>query len=96
MAEISKLSIGHALDKLRGSDAPSSKMTQLDSKIDALDEEMRRLKATSRRVERDQRAASIKPGAQKAVPRHLTKLGIFGIVTAVVIVILMLAWKWLL
>jgi hypothetical protein len=32
MAEISKLSVGQALDKLRGTDAPSSKMTQLDSK----------------------------------------------------------------
>ena len=95
MAEISKLSVGHALDKLRGSDAPSSKMTQLDSKIDALDEEMRRLKATSRRVERDQRAASTRPDVQEAVAGRLTKLGVFGIATAIAIVILIVAWKWL-
>lgn len=96
MAETTKLSVGQALDKLRGTDAPSSRMAQLDGKIDALDEEMRRLKATSRRVERDQRAASTKPDAQKAVAGRLTKLGIFGIATAMVIVILMLAWKWFL
>ena len=41
MAEISKLSVGQALDKLRGTDAPSSKMTQLDGKIDEIDKELR-------------------------------------------------------
>ena len=57
MAEINKLSVGQALDKLRGTDAPESNPTRLEGKIDALDEEIRRLRATSRRLERDQRAA---------------------------------------
>jgi hypothetical protein len=52
MAETTKLSVGQALDKLRGTDAPKTKMTVLDEKIDALDEEARRLKAARRRLER--------------------------------------------
>jgi hypothetical protein len=34
--------------KLRGTDEPKSKMTRLDEKIDALDEETRRLRAMRR------------------------------------------------
>ena len=60
MADTTKLSVGQALEKLRGTDAPKSRMTRLDEKIDALDEETRRLKALRRRVERDQKAASKK------------------------------------
>ena len=56
MAEINKLSVGQALDKLRGKDAPKSKMDQLDQKIDELDEQTRRLRAERHRIERDQRA----------------------------------------
>jgi hypothetical protein len=55
MAETSKLSVGQALDKLRGTDTPKTKMTRLDEKIDALDEETRRLRAARRRIERDQK-----------------------------------------
>ena len=54
MAETTKLSVGQAIEKLRGTDAPKSRMTRLDEKIDALDEEARRLKAARRRLERDQ------------------------------------------
>lgn len=50
MTETTKLSVGQALDKLRGTDAPKTKV--LDEKIDALDEEARRLKAARRRLER--------------------------------------------
>lgn len=57
MAEINKLSVGQALDKLRGTDAPETKKARLDGKMDALDEEIQRLRATRRRLERDQRAA---------------------------------------
>jgi hypothetical protein len=57
MAEINKLSVGQTLDKLRGADSPESKRAQVDGKIDALDEEIQRLRATRRRLERDQRAA---------------------------------------
>ena len=56
MAEINKLSVGQAIDKLRGKDAPKSRMDQLDQKIDELDEQTRRLRAERHRIERDQRA----------------------------------------
>jgi hypothetical protein len=55
MAESTKLSVGQALEKLRGTDTPKTKMTRLDEKIDALDEETRRLRAARRRMERDQK-----------------------------------------
>ena len=42
-----------ALDKLRGSDEPKTRMTLLDEKNKALDEEIRRLRAERRRLERD-------------------------------------------
>jgi hypothetical protein len=51
MAETTKLSVGQALEKLRGTDAPKTKMTRLDEKID----ETRRLRAARRRIERDQK-----------------------------------------
>jgi hypothetical protein len=56
MAEINKLSVSQALDKLRGKDAPKSRMDQLDQKIDELDEQTRRLRSERHRIERDQRA----------------------------------------
>ena len=39
MAETTKLSVGQALEKLRGTDAPKAKMARLDEKIDTLDKE---------------------------------------------------------
>jgi uncharacterized small protein (DUF1192 family) len=60
MAKTTKLDVGKALDKLRGTEVSKTKMTRLDEKIDALDEEIQRLRAARRRVERDQRAASTK------------------------------------
>jgi hypothetical protein len=56
MADTTKLSVGQALEKLRGTETPKTKMTRLDEKIDALDEETRRLRAARRRIERDQKA----------------------------------------
>jgi hypothetical protein len=50
MAEIDKLSVGKALEKLRGTEG-----TRFDEKIDALDEETRRLRALRLRIERDQK-----------------------------------------
>ena len=58
MAEISKLSVGQALDKLRNADVSKSKITQLDEKIETLDQETQRLRAARRQLERDQRAGS--------------------------------------
>ena len=48
-----KLDVGTALEKLRGSDEPRSRMTILDEKNKALEEEIRRLRAERRRRERD-------------------------------------------
>ena len=48
-----KLSVDKALEKLRGGDEPKSRMTLLDEKNKALDEELRRLRAERRRLERD-------------------------------------------
>jgi hypothetical protein len=57
MAEIAKLPVGQLLDKLRSStDTPKSTMTQLDEKIKAARQEVQRLRAARRRLERDQRA----------------------------------------
>ena len=59
VAEITKLSVGQALEKLRGTDAPKAKLARLDEKIDTLDEETQRLRAMRRGLERDQRACSM-------------------------------------
>jgi|GEM_PF-890367 hypothetical protein len=48
MAETTKLSVGQALDKLRGTETSKTKMTRVDEKIDALDKEAQRLKAMRR------------------------------------------------
>jgi len=51
MAEINKLSAGKVLDKLRRDDAPKkSKLMQLDEKAEKMDEEIQRLRATTRRL----------------------------------------------
>ncbi len=56
MAEINKLSVGKALDKLRSNNAPrKSKIMQLDEKVERIDEEIQRLRAATRRL---------KPGRQ--------------------------------
>ena len=55
MAEISKLSVEKALEKLRSSDPPKSKNARVDEKIDALDEEIKRMKAERLRLEQHQR-----------------------------------------
>ena len=94
MAEITKLSVGKAIDKLRGTDAPKAKMARLDEKIDVLDEEIQRLRAMRRRIERDQRAGSTGRDTQKANAGHVTNLKILGIIIGIVIVISILVWKW--
>ena len=58
MAEISKLSVGQALDKLRSVEVPKSKITRLDEKIETLDQETQRLRVARRHLERDQRTGS--------------------------------------
>jgi hypothetical protein len=55
MAEINKLSVEKALQKLRGSDTSKSKSAQRDEQIDKLDEEMKRMREQRLRLERHQR-----------------------------------------
>ena len=55
MAETTKLSVEKALQKLRGSDSPKSKNARLDEKIDALDEETKRMRAQRLRLDQRQR-----------------------------------------
>ena len=66
MAEIHKLSVGQALDKLRRTDV-QSKQTSIDEKMDALDEDRQRVRATLRRLERDQRAAETTASAAQGM-----------------------------
>jgi hypothetical protein len=58
MAETTKLSVGKALDKLRGKDDTKSKVTGRNERIDALNEETKRLRAARQRLERDQGGGS--------------------------------------
>jgi hypothetical protein len=56
MAEINKLSVGKVLDKLRSNDAPQkSKIMQLDEKVEAIDEEIQRLRAAGLRLKPSRR-----------------------------------------
>jgi hypothetical protein len=55
MAEINKLSVEKALDKLRASDAKQSRDAIFKASIDALDEEIRRLRTQARRLDRHDR-----------------------------------------
>ena len=55
MAEINKLSVEKVLDKLRASDAKQSKEAVFNNKVDALDEEIARMRAQRLRLERHQR-----------------------------------------
>jgi hypothetical protein len=73
MAEINKLSVGQALDKLRRADAPQSRMERLDEKNDALDEEIQRLRQTRLRLERGHRHASSGLDSREINERRITK-----------------------
>ncbi len=97
MAETSKLSVGKALDKLRGADAPEPRRAQLDAKIGELDAEIHRLRAARNRVEHDQRAASARGAQDEATVESGAKQGMRWIVlatgTAVAMLIAALLWK---
>jgi hypothetical protein len=55
MAEINKLSVEKVLDKLRASDVKHSKDALFHNKIDALDEEIERMRLQRQRLEQHQR-----------------------------------------
>ena len=95
MAEINKLSVGQALDKLRGTDVPDAKMEQLDGKIGELDAEIHRLRATRIRVERDQRVGSTRDIEPEVTAPHGTKHKFLWIIVAVVIIIVISIATWL-
>ena len=54
MAEINKLSVGKALDKLRAGGIQQSKEALLSNRIDALDEEIERMRTQRLRLEQHQ------------------------------------------
>ena len=54
MADTPKLSVEKALEKLRKNDAPKSRNEQHDEKMDALDEEIKRMREQRLRLERKQ------------------------------------------
>ena len=58
MAETTKLSVEKALEKLRGSDTPKSKKARHDEKMDALEEEIKRMREQRLRLERHQRGST--------------------------------------
>jgi hypothetical protein len=58
MAETGKLSVEKALEKLRRADAPKSKNARRTDEIQALDEEIKRLRAQRLRLERPQRRST--------------------------------------
>jgi hypothetical protein len=55
MAEIDKLSVEKALEKIRSSDATKSKDARREQDIDALDDEIKRMRAQRLRLDRPQR-----------------------------------------
>ena len=55
MAEINKLSVEKALNRLRANDAKQSKDAAFNDKIDVLDEEIARMRAQRLRLEQHQR-----------------------------------------
>ena len=55
MAETPKLSVEKALEKLRAADAPKSRSARRAEEMDALDEEIKRLRAQRLRLDRHPR-----------------------------------------
>ena len=55
MAEIKKLSVEEALNKIRSDEAAQSRSARRDNKMDELDEEIRKMKEQRNRLERRQR-----------------------------------------
>jgi uncharacterized protein YhaN len=87
MAEINKLSVGQALDKLRRPDVPESKQTRLHEKMDALDEDIQRMRATRRRLERNQRAAEATGSEAQGANERRGNKSPFSIPTGMVLAI---------
>ena len=94
MAEINKLSVGQALDKLRGN-VPESKRAQHDKKMDALEENIQRMSAVRRRLELDQQVAESsgrnaqEPNNKKgpfSIPRWMGVFAIIGLLLLTLVI----------
>ena len=60
MAETPKLSVEKALQKIRSDDAQKSKNARRDEEMDALDEEIKRMRAQRARLDGQQRSTKPK------------------------------------
>ena len=58
MAETPKLSVEKALEKLRAADAPKSKDARRTEEMEALDDEIKRMRAQRLRFDRPQRRST--------------------------------------
>jgi hypothetical protein len=97
MAEITRLSVGQALEKLRGTDPPKVRMARFDEKIDTLEQETQRIKTMRRRLERDQQAGPTGRDAQEANETRVTKTKqriLAIIIIGLVLVVPVLVWMW--
>ena len=90
MAQTTKLSVGKALEKLRGTEEPASRMARLDEKLSEVDEETRRLRATRLDVERSQQGGPKADDAQAANKGRSEELRAPGIVIGIVVVAIVL------
>lgn len=93
MAEINKLSVGEALDKMRRDDAATSKRARADEKSGELDKEIQRLRTANRRLERSQQAAATAAVVPSVKPGHVSKLKIPAIVIGAVVLIAVAMWS---
>lgn len=94
MAEITKLSVGKALDKLRGADVPASKIARLDEDIQTLSRETQRLRAMRVSIEHGQRIGSGHE-AQASDKGRVAKLKTGMMIGAVAVITILSATSWL-
>ena len=97
MAEINKLSVEKTLNKLRENDAKQSKEALLNDKKEALDEEIRRMRAQRLRLEKHHQERPVHTEATEdraarptSPPRHTSR--IVGIALILVFALISLWW----
>jgi hypothetical protein len=89
MAEITKLSVNQALNKLRGTDVSQSRAARED---EALHEEMERLRTMKRRLQSNKPVALTDDDPQEANAGRIPKRITVAILLAVGLAISILAW----
>jgi hypothetical protein len=85
MAETTKLSVGTALEKLRGTDAPASKISRLEEQNKVLEQEIQRMRATRMQLEWDQRDKSDTTQKEAIRTNAAKRAGIVAVVTVAII-----------